>query len=133
MDSAPSPLTPREVVDEYFIENRTRLLEIAAFLDRLDRTDPSYATADFRMQAFNDALAAVSQGKDRLERIQLLLSDPTTEPLGALDRKSAFGAYDGDVRVELQRSTGAFCCSRRRERAAVSERSERGIGAPRDG
>jgi len=94
MDSSPSPLTPREVVDEYFIENRTRLLEIAAFLDRLDRTDPSYAAADFRMQAFSDALDAVSQGKDRLERIQRLLSDPTTEPLGSLDRKSAFGAYD---------------------------------------
>ena len=60
MDSAPSPLTPREVVDEYFIENRTRLLEIAAFLDRLDRADPSYAGRDFRMQAFTEALAAVS-------------------------------------------------------------------------
>ena len=89
-----SPLSPKDVVDEYFIENRTRLLEIAAFLDRLDRTDPSYAGADFRMQAFNEALAAVCQGDGRLERIQLLLSDPTTEPLGALDRKSAFGAYD---------------------------------------
>jgi hypothetical protein len=94
MDSAPSPLTPREVVDEYFIENRTRLLEIAAFLDRLDRTDPSYAASDFRMQAFNDALAVVCQRDGRLERIQLLLSDPTIEPLEALDRKSAFGAYD---------------------------------------
>ena len=98
MDSAPSPLTPREVVDEYFIENRTRLLEIAAFLDRLDRTDPSYATADFRMQAFNDALAAVSQGKDRLERIQMLFSDPTTEPLETLDRKGADGAFDRRTR-----------------------------------
>jgi hypothetical protein len=94
MDSAPSPLSPREVVDEYFIENRTRLLEIAAFLDRLDRTDAAYAATDFRMRAFSDALAAISQGDGRLERIQLLLSDPTAEPLGALDRKSAFGAYD---------------------------------------
>ena len=82
------------MVDEYFIENRTRLLEIAAFLDRLDRADPDYAASDFRMQAFADALAAVTQGHERLERIQQLLSDPTTEPLGALDRKSAFGAYD---------------------------------------
>ena len=41
--SSPSPLSPRELVDEYFIENRTKLLEIAAFLDRLDRADPSYA------------------------------------------------------------------------------------------
>ena len=94
MTKARSPLTPKEVVDEYFIENRTRLLEIAAFLDRLDRADPSYAAADFRMRAFGEALAAIGDGEGRLERIQLLLSDPTTEPLGALDRKSAFGAYD---------------------------------------
>jgi hypothetical protein len=94
MDSAPLPLGPREVVDEYFIENRTRLLEIAAFLDRLDRVDAAYAGTDFRMRAFNEALTAIGQGDGRLERIQLLLSDPTTEPLGALDRKSAFGAYD---------------------------------------
>ena len=30
----PSPLTPTQLVDEYFIENRNRLIEIAAFLDR---------------------------------------------------------------------------------------------------
>ena len=93
MDSK-SPLTPKEVVDVYFIENRTRLLEIAAFLDRLDRTDPAYAQQDFRMKAFGEALASVTQGTGRLERIQMLLSDPTKDPLGALDRKSAYGAYD---------------------------------------
>jgi hypothetical protein len=89
-----SPLSPKEVVDEYFIENRTRLLEIAAFLDRLDRADPAHGSQDFRMKAFTEALASVSQGSGRLDRLQLLFSDPTTEPLGALDRKSAFGAYD---------------------------------------
>ena len=30
----------------------------------------------------------------RVERIQLLMSDPTTEPLEKLDMKSARGAYD---------------------------------------
>lgn len=89
-----SPLSPRELVDEYFIENRTRLLEIAAFLDRLDRCDPSYAAEDFRMKAFTEALASVGEAGGRLDRLQMLFSDPTTEPLGALDRKSAFGAYD---------------------------------------
>jgi hypothetical protein len=89
-----SPLSPKELVDEYFIENRTRLLEIAAFLDRLDRADPAYAARDFRMQAFADALNAASGSAGRLERIQMILSDPTTEPLTSLDRKSAFGAYD---------------------------------------
>jgi hypothetical protein len=88
-----SPLSARELVDEYFIENRTRLLEIAAFLDRLDRADPSYAAQDFRMKAFTDAIGSLA-GSGRLDRIQILLSDPTIDPLGALDRKSAIGAYD---------------------------------------
>ena len=92
--ASPSPLSPTDIVDEYFVENRTRLLEIAAFLDRLDRADPAYAAKDFRMTAFADAIAAMAQGDGRLDRLQLLFSDPTTEPLGALDRKSAFGAYD---------------------------------------
>ena len=92
--SHPSPLSATELLDEYFIENRTRLLEVAAFLDRLDRTDPSAAGADFRMKAFAEAVDALSGSGDRLTRIQLLLSDPTTGPLERLDRKSARGAYD---------------------------------------
>jgi hypothetical protein len=96
MNSQPhhSPLTATEIVDEYFIENRTRLLEMAAFLDRLERADPAWAGHDFRMKAFAEALEALSAPGDRLMRVQLLLSDPRTGPLDALDRKSAVGAYD---------------------------------------
>jgi hypothetical protein len=90
----PSPLTPTDIVDEYFIENRTRLLEMAAFLDRLDRADPAHVARDFRMKAFAEALGALLSEGDRLTRIQLLLSDPTTTPLERLDRKSALGAHD---------------------------------------
>ena len=89
-----SPLGPRELVDEYFIENRTKLLEIAAFLDRLDRADPSYASRDFRMKAFTEALAGLGRAGGRVDYIQQLLSDPREVPLDALDRKSALGAYD---------------------------------------
>jgi hypothetical protein len=93
--SKPSPLTPTELVDEYFIENRNRLLELAAFLDRIDRVGGQAATDDFRMQVFREGVAALSgTGADRLQRIQMLLSDPTTEPLPTLDRKGAVGAYD---------------------------------------
>lgn len=88
-----SPLTATEIVDEYFIESRTRLLEIAAFLDRVGREDPSGGARDFRMRAFRDALELLT-GPDRVMRIQRLLSDPTTAPLERLDRKSALGAYD---------------------------------------
>ena len=95
----PSPKTGRALVDEYFIENRTRLLEIAAFLDRLDRTDAALVDRDFRVRAFRDALKLLEAGspgdsQTRVERIQHLLSDPTTEPLEKLDTKSARGAYD---------------------------------------
>jgi hypothetical protein len=89
-----SPLSPKELVDEYFIENRTRLLEIAAFLDRLDRTDPSYGAKDFRMKAFVEALEGLLRPGPRLDHVQMLLSDPSTDPLQTLDRKSAVGAYD---------------------------------------
>jgi len=88
-----SPLTATELVDEYFIENRTKLLDIAAFLDRLDRADPACAATDFRVRAFTDALAALS-GPDRIGTVQMILSDPRTEPLEALDRKGAVGAFD---------------------------------------
>jgi hypothetical protein len=96
-----SPKTGRELVDEYFIENRTRLLEIAAFLDRLDRTDDKLVDRDFRVRAFREALAVVNaapsdadRSSTRVERIQMLMSDPTSEPLDKLDMKSARGAYD---------------------------------------
>jgi hypothetical protein len=92
------PLTGEQLVDEYFIENRTRLLEIAAFLDRLDRTDSATKARDFRMKAFSEALAILAgSSDDRLMQIQMLLSDPTAEPLARLDRKSAVGAYDRSI------------------------------------
>jgi len=88
-----SPLGATELVDEFFIENRTRLLEIAAFLDRLDRVDRG--ARDFRMRAFDEALKILSgTSKNRVNEIQMLLSDPVTKPLDELDRKSALGAYD---------------------------------------
>ena len=88
------PLSGAEIVDEYFIENRTRLLEIAAFMDRLDRVDTEHAARDFRMQVLAEAVEALAVPGDRLLRIQMLLSDPTVTPLERLDRKSALGAFD---------------------------------------
>jgi hypothetical protein len=88
------PLSATQIVDEYFIENRTRLLEIAAFLDRVDRMDPMVRSRDFRMKAFIEAVNALGATPDRLLQIQMILSDPTIDPLDRLDRKSAIGAFD---------------------------------------
>jgi hypothetical protein len=92
-------LTRSQLIDEYFIENRTKLLDIAAYLDRLDRAPA--AGIDFRMEAFARALDALRDGgTERIERVQLIFSDPTPEPRERLDQKSAVGAYDdrGEVR-----------------------------------
>lgn len=95
MNMVTPSLTGKEIVDEYFVENRTRVLEIAAFLDRLDRVDNSYPGHDFRMKAFSETLAILAGASgDRVTQIQMLLSDPTAEPLPSLDRKSALGAFD---------------------------------------
>lgn len=88
-------MSPEELVDEFFIENRTRVLEVAAFLDRLDRAGLERESHDFRMKAFAEALDILAgRSTGRLAQIQMLFSDPTAEPLTALDRKSAVGAYD---------------------------------------
>jgi hypothetical protein len=91
---ATCPLTEQKLLDEYFIENRTRLLEIAAFLDRLDRAQEQSSSPDFRTGAFLQALEVLSSSvENRTEQIQMLFSDPTTEPLELLNQKSARGAY----------------------------------------
>jgi hypothetical protein len=91
----PSPKTGTELVDEYFLENRTRLLELAAFLDRLDRAGDAAGETDFRMRAFREALRALGEGEGpRIQRVQIIFSDPTETPREALDQKSARGAYD---------------------------------------
>ena len=90
------PLSRRQLVDEYFIENRTKILDIAAFLDRLDRVERSDGQEDFRIEAFRKALAALGDSPDsRVLAVQMIFSDPTTEPLEKLDQKSARGAYAG--------------------------------------
>jgi hypothetical protein len=96
----PSPKTSRQLVDEYFIENRTRILDLAAFLDRLDRAGDDDWRGDFRMRAFRESLLLLSSGASpRTEQIQMIFSDPTTEPLEHLDQKSARGAFDRRAEV----------------------------------
>lgn len=91
-----TPLATQRIIEEYFIENRTRVLDVAAFLDRLDRSaDGADSSADFRIRALHACLLElVSDRPGRADRIQRILSDPTTEPREVLDRKGAYGAFD---------------------------------------
>ena len=90
-----SPLTQRELIDEYFMEHRVKVLDLAAFLDRLDRARELDAEDDFRLRSVRDALAVLAgDEEERVQRVQMIFSDPNTELLPSLDQKSAKGAYD---------------------------------------
>lgn len=92
------PMSRREAIDAYFMEHRAKLLDIAAFLDRIDRTlPPPDDKEDFRLVAFRRALAILADGRpERARRVLELLSDRTTEPIpSAAGMKGAYGAYPG--------------------------------------
>jgi hypothetical protein len=93
IDAVSCPLTQRQLIDEYFMEHRTKVLDIAAFLDRLERAAVRDAEDDFRFVAFRATLRELtSASPGRVERAQMILSDQTSEPLAELDRKAAYGA-----------------------------------------
>ena len=96
--SGTSPLTQRELIDEYFMEERVKVIDLAAFLDRLDRAREIDAEDDFRLRSIRDALAVLA-GDDgnRVQRVQMIFSDPRSELLEELDTKSAKGAYDPEA------------------------------------
>ena len=88
-------LSQQQLIDEYFMEVRAKLLDVAAFLDRLDRSVERNAEDDFRLVAMRQALRMLAaEAADRVSCLQMLFSDLTAEPLAELDRKSAFGAFN---------------------------------------
>ena len=93
-----SPLAQSELIAEYSMEHRVQVLELAAFLDRLDRAREIDAEDDFRLRSIRDALAVLVDGESgRVQRVQMIFSDPRSELLEELDQKSAKGAYDPEA------------------------------------
>ncbi|MCA9085445.1 MAG: hypothetical protein KDA81_15390 [Planctomycetaceae bacterium] len=88
-----SPQTKQQVVDTYFMEHRARLIDIAAYMDRIDRGQGA-AIDDFRDHAFRQAIGILLDGKPhRARRILELLSDDTPDlPQSAHGMKGAAGA-----------------------------------------
>lgn len=84
--------TKKEIQDIYFMDSRAKLLDIAAFLDRVDRHS---GEADFRHPAFLKALEAMQNppaGRTRAQAVLDSLSDETSAPIPAATFQGAFGA-----------------------------------------
>jgi len=84
-------MTRQEILDMYFLEVRSKLVDLGAFIDRVQRSE---GPEDFRMEAFRKGLAELSKGgADNARRVLLSFSDPTREPIPAATSKSACGAW----------------------------------------
>lgn len=86
-------MTRQQLLDLYFMDARCKLIELAAFMDRVDRGE---GAADFRYEAFRQALGELAKNKSgRAEQVLLALSDPSDQPIPAATTKAACGAYPG--------------------------------------
>jgi hypothetical protein len=84
-------MTRQSLLDLYFMDARAKLIDLGAFMDRIERAE---GAEDFRMAAFRQALKELEMpGTDRASRVLLALSDPTTEPIPAAPGKGACGAW----------------------------------------
>jgi hypothetical protein len=97
MNAPYRPMRAIDVLDLYFIENRSRIMDIASFLDRIDRYEGAdEAKVDYRYQAFVKIIGLLGNATgNRTKEIQLALSDPTTEPLASAVGLKAWGAWNG--------------------------------------
>jgi hypothetical protein len=86
-------MTRQQVLDLYFMDARCKLIDLAAFLDRVQRAS---GPEDFRLTAFRKALGILSQpDNEKAKQVLLAFSDPTVEPIPAATTKAACGAWPG--------------------------------------
>jgi hypothetical protein len=87
-------MTRQQVLDLFFLDARHKLIDLAAFLDRVDRAS---GEADFRLHAFREALHCLESNEpQRAQQVLMALSDPTTRPIPKALSKAACGAWPGE-------------------------------------
>ena len=97
-------MTRRQVLDLYFVEARSKLIDLAAFLDRAQRAE---GADDFRLKSFRAALNQLRSARpDRARRVLRRLSDPTSQPIKAAGNKSACGAWPGAGKAKRMEDGG---------------------------
>ena len=83
-------LTRKDLLDLQFIENRHRLIEVAAFLDRLDRHP---GADDARVDYLRRAIPILLESRpDRAKAILEALSDMSSDLPTSAPFQGAFGA-----------------------------------------
>ena len=79
------------LVDLGFMDSRSKLIDLAAFLDRVQRAGQE---GDFRVQALKDAIQLLSLNEPkRAQEVLLSFSDPSTTPIEKATMQGAIGAF----------------------------------------
>lgn len=83
--------TKQDILDLYFMDARCKLIDIAGFLDRLERHP---GELDFRHRGFQKALEAMLNPGDgpRAKAVLEALSDHSEEPADSAAVQFAYGA-----------------------------------------
>ena len=90
----PRIMTRQQVLDLYFMDARSKMIDLAAFLDRVERAE---GEEDFRITAFRQALSRLEQKQpERAKQVLLEFSDPTSDPIASATTKAACGAWPGE-------------------------------------
>ncbi|MDB6077522.1 MAG: hypothetical protein JWO82_1269 [Akkermansiaceae bacterium] len=80
----------KDILDLHFMDARYKLIDIAAFLDRIERHE---GEADFRFEGLKKALPILLSGEPgRAKAVLEALSDHSTEPAEKATMQGAFGA-----------------------------------------
>jgi hypothetical protein len=84
-------MTRQQILDLYFLDARHKLVELAAFLDRVERAG---GQDDFRLKSFRAALTRLNgKKKNKAKAVLIAFSDPTLKPVAKAAGKGATGAW----------------------------------------
>ncbi len=88
-----TPPTTVNLVDLGFMDSRSKLIDLAAFLDRVQKAGQD---GDFRVQALKSSIALLSKDQpQRAKEVLLSFSDPSSEPIEKATMQGAIGAFKG--------------------------------------
>jgi len=83
------------LVDLGFMDSRSKLIDLAAFLDR---TQKAGQDTDFRVQALKRAIEILSSDEPaRAREVLMSLSDPSLEPIEKATVQGAIGAFTASI------------------------------------
>lgn len=89
-------MTYAQVVEAYFMEHRAKLIDVAAFLDRLERAQQG-PDCDFRIEALLSSIDILRDGlPQRAKRMLDHFSDHSSDPIDKAPMQGALGAVPFD-------------------------------------